>query len=111
MMSMLSFRLPSWMLGVVDTSGAWEGWEHLSRPKVVDTLPETNSSHLKIDLWNLGDSYWKPPFSGAMFVSFREGIFLATLESCQFFRVRQKSKVHLGLRVDFRVDPLQVQDY
>ena len=26
------------------------------------TLPETNSSPLKIDPWNLGDSYWKPPF-------------------------------------------------
>ena len=36
---------------------------------VIFTLPETNSSPLKIDPWNLGDSYWKPPFCwGAMLV-------------------------------------------
>ena len=27
---------------------------------ILDTLPETNSSPLKIDPWNLGESYWKP---------------------------------------------------
>ena len=34
------------------------------------TLPETNSSPLKIDPGK-GDSYWRPPFSGAMLVSGR----------------------------------------
>ena len=29
------------------------------------TLPETNSSPLKIDPWKFGDSCWKPPFVGA----------------------------------------------
>ena len=37
------------------------------------TLPETNSSPLKIDPWNLGDSYWKPPFLGAKSCSFQGG--------------------------------------
>jgi len=33
------------------------------------TLPETNSSHLKMRApWKFGDSYWKPPFLGAMVV-------------------------------------------
>ena len=27
-------------------------------------------SHLKIDLWKFGDSYWKPPFSGAKMLVF-----------------------------------------
>ncbi len=40
------------------------GWE--SFPQT--TLPETNSSPLKIDPWKFGDSHWKPPFSGAMLV-------------------------------------------
>ncbi len=38
---------------------------------MVDTPPETNSSPLKIDPWNSGDSYWKPPFSGELLVSGR----------------------------------------
>ena len=37
----------------------------------VYTPPETNSSPLKIDPWKFGDSYWKPPFLGAMLVSGR----------------------------------------
>ena len=32
------------------------------------TLPETNSSPLKIDPWKFGDSYWKPPFLMAILV-------------------------------------------
>ena len=32
------------------------------------TLPETNSSPLKIDPWKFGDSYWKSPFLGCMLV-------------------------------------------
>ena len=39
------------------------------------TLPETNSLHLKIDPWKFGDSYWKPPFLGAMLVLGRVFIF------------------------------------
>jgi len=36
------------------------------------TLPETNSSPLKIDHWKKGDSYWKPPFLwGKLLVSGR----------------------------------------
>ena len=35
------------------------------------TLPETNSSHLKIHPWKFGDSYWKPSFLGSMWVSGR----------------------------------------
>ena len=39
------------------------------------TLPETNSSHLKIDGWNTILSFWGKfgLFSGAFAVSFREG--------------------------------------
>ena len=48
---------------------------HLKNP---NTLPETNSSPLKIDHWNFGDSYWKPPFLGAMLVSGRVGGVWAT---------------------------------
>ena len=33
------------------------------------TLPETNSSHLKMDGWNTIFSFWDGPFSGAMLVS------------------------------------------
>ena len=33
-----------------------------------DGKRQTNSSPLKIDPWNLGDSYWEPPFLGAMLV-------------------------------------------
>ena len=38
------------------------------------TLPETNSSPLKIDPWKSGkgDSYWKPPFFRGENVSLRE---------------------------------------
>ena len=36
---------------------------------VLVTLPETNSSHLKMNPWKFGDSYWKPSFFGAMLVS------------------------------------------
>ena len=32
------------------------------------TLPETNSSHLKMDGWNTILSFWDGLFSGAMFV-------------------------------------------
>ena len=39
----------------------------------LDTLPETNSSHLKMDGWNTILSYWGGLFSGAFAVSFREG--------------------------------------
>ena len=39
------------------------------------TIPETNSSHLKIDPKIKGDSYWKPPFLGAMLVSGRVVLF------------------------------------
>ena len=42
------------------------------------TLPETNSSHLKIDPWKFGDSYWKPSIVRG-YVSFRE---------CSFSRKR-----------------------
>ena len=56
-----------------------------------DTLPETNSSPLKIDPWNLGDSYWKLPIFRGENVSFREGIHLPNLLSflvcCQISRV------------------------
>ena len=38
-----------------------------------DTLPETNSSHLKIDLPKRKQSYSSHPFSGAKVRSFREG--------------------------------------
>ena len=34
-----------------------------------DTLPKTNSSHLKIDLWKRVFFYWQPPISGGMLVS------------------------------------------
>jgi len=33
------------------------------------TLPETNSSHLKMDGWNTIVSFWDGLFSGAMLVS------------------------------------------
>ena len=33
------------------------------------TLPEANSSHLKIHPWKFGDSYWKPSIVGATLVS------------------------------------------
>ena len=36
------------------------------------TLPETNSSHLKMDGWNTIVSFWDGRFSGAFAVSFRE---------------------------------------
>ena len=36
------------------------------------TLPETNSSHLKMDGWNTIVSFWDGLFSGAFAVSFRE---------------------------------------
>ena len=36
-----------------------------------DTLPETNSSHLKMDGWNTIASFWDGLFSGAFAVSFR----------------------------------------
>ena len=35
------------------------------------TLPETNSSPLKMDPWKFGDSNWKASFSVAMLVSGR----------------------------------------
>ena len=36
---------------------------------VLFILPETNSSPLKMGAaWKFGDSYWKPPFLGAMLV-------------------------------------------
>ena len=38
----------------------------------ISTLPETNSSHLKMDGWNTIVSYWDGLFSGAIAVSFRE---------------------------------------
>ena len=34
----------------------------------IDTLPETNSSPLKIDGWKTIVSFWDGPFSGAMLV-------------------------------------------
>ena len=37
------------------------------------TLPETNSSPLKMDGWKTILSFWKTLFSGAFAVSFREG--------------------------------------
>ena len=39
------------------------------------TLPETNSSHLKMDGWKTILSFWDGLFSGAFAVSFREGRF------------------------------------
>ena len=42
------------------------------------TLPETNSSHLKMDGWNTIVSFWDCLFSGAFAVSFRECI----LQTC-----------------------------
>ena len=37
------------------------------------TLPQTNSSHLKMDGWNTILSFWDGLFSGAMLVSGRVG--------------------------------------
>ena len=49
-----------------------DGRSYLSK---VDTLPETNMSTLKMVLSNAGISFSRgPPFSGALAVSFREGI-------------------------------------
>ncbi len=36
-----------------------------------DTLPETNSSYLKMDGWKMIVSFWEDLFSGAMLVSGR----------------------------------------
>ena len=38
----------------------------------IPTLPETNSSPLRIDPWKPGDSYWKPSFFRG-YVRFKEG--------------------------------------
>ena len=45
-----------------------EGYHHF--PNEV-TLPETNSSHLKMNRWNRIVSFWDRLFSGAFAVSFR----------------------------------------
>ena len=40
---------------------------------MIDTLPETNSSHLKMDVWKTNLSFYNGPFSGAFAVSFGQG--------------------------------------
>ena len=46
----------------------------LSTLEIGITLPETNSSHLKMDGWNTILSYWGGLFSGATLVSGRVSI-------------------------------------
>ena len=48
------------------------------------TLPESNSSHLKMDGWNTTVSFWgKSLFSGAFAVSFTEGMSWDRATSCK----------------------------
>ena len=47
------------------------------------TLPETNSSHLKMDDWNTIVSFWDDLFSGAMLVSGSVGY--KKIGKCKFF--------------------------
>ena len=50
----------------------WELWLHDPQDKTTYTLPETNSSHLKIDGWNTTFLLGWPIFRG--YLSFREGM-------------------------------------
>ena len=55
----------------------WEGAPHIYQTEINYTLPETNSSNLKMDGWNRIVSFWGPAYFQVRFaVSFREGIFM-----------------------------------
>ena len=65
------------------TSAAWR-LEKLSQTPNV-TLPETNSSHLKMDGWKTILSFWDGLFSGAMVVSGRVILFIPGSVGWVFF--------------------------
>ena len=56
-----------------------EGWWRHDR---TTTLPETNSSHLKMDRWNTIVSFWGPAHFQLRTVSFRECSFLIDILCC-----------------------------
>ena len=65
----LSNELEEWLFEI-----PWISNVHLkgkNSAMFIPTLPETNSSHLKMDGWNTRPSFWDGLFSGAMLVSGR----------------------------------------
>ena len=71
----------------IETIFSWKVLTNFSFFLGGDTLPETNSSPLKMDGWNTILSYWEGLFSGAFAVSFREGTVenVALLKACQLW--------------------------
>ncbi len=57
------------MMGLGKGDSGLEIW-----PFLVDTLPETNSLHLKMDGWNAIVSFWGRAYFQVRTVSFRECI-------------------------------------
>ena len=85
---LLQFRRVVAAPHIQDVNGINVTHVHLRHEKSCNTLPETNSSPLKIDPWKFGDSYWKPPFLGAMLV-FRGVLFIESwlLDTDPYFMV------------------------